>query len=1611
MSRIARLALLGVSLSALLLAASCGDDDNQNPVCGNGVCDTGETAESCPADCEGCGDGVKDQGEECDGEDFGAATCESEGAGGGTLYCNANCTINDNYCCEHTCDTEGDTRCQGSMVQSCEVTQDGCRAWVDQNDCADTSEVCLVRGNVATCEDACTDECGAVGDTQCNGAVIQTCGEDPIDGCLYWNDGVDCSDTGELCEDATGSAVCTDTCIDECTTLDASQCGTAAVETCQAQADGCNDWVVTQDCGANGEICNDNTGAPACCANECATLGQTRCTAGNDAVETCGVGPEGCTEWQVTDSCSAGETCTGSGGTFVCEMPSGEDCTSPIPLAAGTNSVSWTATTNDYLSTTPDCVTVGSVDGADVVLSYTATFNGYLDVNVINKPTDTRWVMVVSSGACGQLTPEMACISEWAPTEMGDTFPVSAGTTYYFYVADTSSGTGPLDNPFTVVVSEINCSGQAVNTLSTVPTNNATAVAVMDPLEVTFSGPVDTSAGIVTLTGTGGTNVSYDLSASPSEISFNTAGDTMTITPSTLFLAGETITVSWSGLQDSLCGNAVAPPTWSFQVESQIDPGEVCTDPLILAPGTATYPWAAVSQDYFTSVPCGTSTLSGPDVVGIYTATVTGNVTITMDKPTSNRMFLAGYGASCGDVSSPLACTSDYSASQASIQFPVVSGQSYPIYFGDTTSGSQALPDPLSLDIVEFDCSGVPAGVATVGSPVNGATGVYPNESLEVTFDKAVLTTQGVISITGTGGTNLSYDLSTSPAEVVFSNNDQTLTITPATPFGLNETETVTWTGLRDQECGKSITPPAWSFQTAATLPPGEDCSDPIVLQDGSQTYYWYGSAADYYGSTVPCGITSYSPTGPDLVARYTASVTGYVDVTWNKPSSQRMFFAAYDSNCGDLGSMLACDNDFTPSSLSLQFNVTAGQDYYLYFMDTTSGTDPLPNPLDLTITATDCGPLPAATVTDQSPADGSASVLPNAPVVITFDKPMRDDKGVITLTGDMGTSLSYDISAAPAEVAFSNNDQTITITPAVDYNLGETITVSWSGLMDAECEKVVSAPSWSFTVVPVLLPGESCSDPLALSTGDATYLYWAVNQDYFTSVPCGTSYTLTGGDVVGHYQATVNGYLSITMQKPVNNRMWMAVYDSACGDTSSQVACTNEYSYTELNSTFAVTAGTDYWVYWSDTSSGSETLPNPLDLNVTEIDCSTYEDAVVSVAPAHQTTTDTLRPTFTVDFATELDTTQGVFTLTGDQGTNLSYDLSTSPAEVSFSNGDRTVTLDPGMSLPPGENLTISWTGLADNLCGNPAETPPWDVTIIVPPCSPGAGGVVGTTQTPVNSGLTYSSEYYVMTDDNPSGWVYVGSTSYLYRVPKAGGASEDVKTLAGLTTSQLGYAAVANGPDLFTVESKTTGTTGFLYRISADGGQTWSSPPEDWATFPTTPGDDFRAAAVYGGRIYLLTHEYTGSTPTEIWSVDAANPGTATLEGTFSDSYYCNGLAVDSQYFYVACGGTDELLRLARADAPNFTGTVVSDTMDFYSYSTSTVVARDLDSDGVADVLYGHGDGPEVWYVCDPAGAVPYTDLLATVGSVNNGMDFEPSANALWLYDDSSYEFVKLQ
>ncbi len=260
--------VLSFGLGAL---AACSDDSSPKQTCGNGVCDPDEKADTCPVDC-GCGNGVINDGEECDGDNLADQTCQSLGyqAGvlacsnhcrfdrsrceggtvcgnglleggeecdgtdkgdktcadfsfdGGELGCDPSCHLELTSCCKNSCEQDGATRCQGESVETCQMAETGCLAWQQTEDCSRRQGTCTEGDDGFYCKYPCHDRCNEQGAHLCDADILKVCDKtDPNDpeACLDWLDEQDCQATGQYCDDRGDGAACVtpppgDTCLE-----------------------------------------------------------------------------------------------------------------------------------------------------------------------------------------------------------------------------------------------------------------------------------------------------------------------------------------------------------------------------------------------------------------------------------------------------------------------------------------------------------------------------------------------------------------------------------------------------------------------------------------------------------------------------------------------------------------------------------------------------------------------------------------------------------------------------------------------------------------------------------------------------------------------------------------------------------------------------------------------------------------------------------------------------------------------------------------------------------------------------------------------------------------------------------------------------------------------------------------------------------------------------------------------------------------------------------------------------------------------------------------------------------------------------------------------------
>ncbi|MEL6180891.1 MAG: PPC domain-containing protein, partial [Myxococcota bacterium] len=137
-------------------------------------------------------------------------------------------------------------------VETCQVGDDGCTEWALSSTCQ-PPEVCDDSGNTATCVVQCNHTC-ELGQSRCNPAGdVEMCEADN-DGCRDYVAGTDCGDN-QTCTEGAGMAMCL--CDDACLGDGVQSCtDMGAIQSCVSDADGC--LVLTDtgvDCSAQGRAC------------------------------------------------------------------------------------------------------------------------------------------------------------------------------------------------------------------------------------------------------------------------------------------------------------------------------------------------------------------------------------------------------------------------------------------------------------------------------------------------------------------------------------------------------------------------------------------------------------------------------------------------------------------------------------------------------------------------------------------------------------------------------------------------------------------------------------------------------------------------------------------------------------------------------------------------------------------------------------------------------------------------------------------------------------------------------------------------------------------------------------------------------------------------------------------------------------------------------------------------------------------------------------------------------------------------------------------------------------------------------------------------------------
>jgi sulfatase modifying factor 1 len=116
---------------------------------------------------------------------------------------------------------------------------------------------------------------------------------------------------------------CTDACI-----VGATECapGGAAVQRCEAQTNGCAQWVTTATCGSYQTCTGAGSGAACTCTSSICVQAGSVCSNGQ-TLATCAVDGDGCPYTASTSTCPSPESCSGTAPSAACSLTCSSSCT------------------------------------------------------------------------------------------------------------------------------------------------------------------------------------------------------------------------------------------------------------------------------------------------------------------------------------------------------------------------------------------------------------------------------------------------------------------------------------------------------------------------------------------------------------------------------------------------------------------------------------------------------------------------------------------------------------------------------------------------------------------------------------------------------------------------------------------------------------------------------------------------------------------------------------------------------------------------------------------------------------------------------------------------------------------------------------------------------------------------------------------------------------------------------------------------------------------------------------------------------------------------------------------------------------------------------------
>ena len=373
----------------------------------------------CTAD-DVCGNGILEDGEDCEPSDFGGETCADFDFDGGQLTCEADCTIATDACIDY----EGD-----------------CCAAHDEAGCDDTECVDFVCAALPQCCSEWTDECATIANHGCS-----TCGAMPTHSCCAEGDAPACDDlecAASVCLEAPHC----------CTASWDIGCAATAHELCDTCEPECGDGIVSGDEVCDGPVtttCED-LGLPdgtLSCADTCDGFDTSECSGGEGEGDCCSAnGSPGCEDPTCTvDVCAADSECCTDDWDDACATEAADSC-----LACGGTIPGYPCVEEDLGSALGMAIAGGSTVGEDEdldqscggggavdrVVMWTAPADGMYTIETVGSDYDTVLSLYFSCDG-----PELLCDDDSVGTASQLTGALTAGQRVILAVSGDSGATG-----------------------------------------------------------------------------------------------------------------------------------------------------------------------------------------------------------------------------------------------------------------------------------------------------------------------------------------------------------------------------------------------------------------------------------------------------------------------------------------------------------------------------------------------------------------------------------------------------------------------------------------------------------------------------------------------------------------------------------------------------------------------------------------------------------------------------------------------------------------------------------------------------------------------------------------------------------------------------------------------------------------------------------------------------------------------------------------------------------------------------------------------------------------------------------------------------------------